>query len=191
LDSELLAKCRRGDAEAIETLVNEHQAGVYRLCLSILDDADDAQDATQESFVAALKALAGFRGDAAFNTWLFSIAINTCRALLRQRQRRARLHEQLVDPSMPDKESKQSPERSLIEHERSQALWGAISRLDEKHRLTIVLRYYHDLSTQQIAEVLGINVGTVHSRLSAARSQLTGELKRANLGFSQEQEGQP
>jgi RNA polymerase sigma-70 factor (ECF subfamily) len=65
-----------------------------------------------------------------------------------------------------------------MENEQTRTLWQAIERLDEKHRLPIVLRYYHELSTQEIAEVLGINLGTVHSRLSIARQQLNGDLKR-------------
>ena len=66
----------------------------------------------------------------------------------------------------------------MVEAERSEALWRAINSLDEKHRLPIVLRYYHELSTQEIADVLNVNVGTIHSRLSNARARLNGELKR-------------
>ncbi len=182
MDSETLAQCRSGNSQAIETLVNEYQARVYRWCLSILDDPDDAQDATQESFIAALKGLAGYRGDSALQTWLFSIALNTCRGRLRKIKRRQTLNETLKDPAVMDDQSQPSPERRTVEAERNQVIWQAISRLDEKHRLPIILRYYQELSTQEIAEVLNINVGTVHSRLSIARQRLGGELKRAKLG---------
>lgn len=161
--------------------MNEHQARVFRLCVSILDDADDAQDAVQESFIAALKALPGYRGDASFHTWLFAIAINTCRAQLRQRKRRSNLQDNLMDPAVQEPEGKQSPERRVMQSQHTEAIWRAVNGLDEKHRLPIILRYYHDLSTQEIANTLGINVGTVHSRLSNARTRLTGELKRANV----------
>ncbi|MEX1248699.1 MAG: RNA polymerase sigma factor [Anaerolineales bacterium] len=181
MDSELLAKCRAGDPQAIETLVNEYQGKVFRLCLSILDSQEDAQDAAQETFIAALKALQGYRGEAALQTWLFSIAINTCRGQLRQLKRKTRLQENLIDPAMTEDQSRQTPERQVMEAQRTQAIWRAISGLDEKHRLPIVLRYYHELSTQEIADVLGLNIGTVHSRLSNARTRLTGELKRANI----------
>lgn len=181
MDLELLSRVRAGDPQAIEALVNDHQARVFRLCVSILDDADDAQDAVQESFIAALKALPGYRGDASFHTWLFSIAINTCRAQLRQRKRRSNLQDNLMDPAVRESEGKLSPERRVMEAQHTEAIWRAINTLDEKHRLPIVLRYYHNLSTQEIADTLGINVGTVHSRLSNARTRLTGELKRANI----------
>lgn len=158
--------------------MHEHQAKIYRLCLSMLDDAAEAEDATQESFIAALKALKGYRGDSAFQTWLISIALNVCRSSLRQRKRRTQLGATLSDPSVAS-ESTPTPEQQAMRSEGSQALWVAINKLDEKHRLPIFLRYFHELSTAEIAKVLGINQGTVHSRLSNARSQLAGDLKRA------------
>lgn len=181
MESELLSRCRAGDPQAIEELVNAHQARVFRLCVSILDNADDAQDAVQESFIAALKALPGYRGEASFHTWLFSIAINTCRAQLRQRKRRSNLQDNLMDPAVRESEGKQSPERRVMQSQHTEAIWRAVNSLDEKHRLPIILRYYHDLSTQEIADTLGVNVGTVHSRLSNARTRLSGDLKRANI----------
>jgi RNA polymerase sigma-70 factor (ECF subfamily) len=178
LDPQILARSQQGDPGAIEALVHAHKDRVFRFCLSILDDADEAEDATQESFIAALKALKSYRGDSAFQTWLFSIALNTCRGALRQRKRRANLAAaSAVDPALGPAAGS-NPEREAMENEQTRTLWQAIERLDEKHRLPIVLRYYHELSTQEIAEVLGINVGTVHSRLSIARQQLNGDLKR-------------
>lgn len=178
MDTELLAKCRTGDPQAIETLVYEHQARVYRLCLSILEDAADAQDAAQESFIAALKSLNSYRGDSAFNTWLYAITLNTCRSTLRKRKRRQTLDASLAEFTVTDNRVKHNPERAMLETERSEALWQAINKLDEKHRLPIILRYYHELSTEEISEVLAVNVGTIHSRLSNARSRLSGDLKR-------------
>lgn len=178
MDNQLLAQCRSGDPQAIEALVHQHQAKLYRLCLSVLDDPVDAEDATQESFIAALKALNNYRGDSAFQTWLFSIAINTCRSQLRQRKRRSALNTSLADPSITHGSPKHSPEQQAIENEQSVSMWKAIAQLDEKHRLPIILRYYHELSTQEIADVLKVDLGTIHSRLSIARTRLGGELKR-------------
>jgi RNA polymerase sigma-70 factor (ECF subfamily) len=178
LDPQILARSQQGDPAAIEELVHEHKDRVFRFCLSILDDAADAEDAAQESFIAALKALKSYRGESAFQTWLFSIALNTCRGALRQRKRRANLATaSAADPALGS-HAGNNPERAAMENEQTRTLWQAIERLDEKHRLPIVLRYYHELSTQEIAEVLGINLGTVHSRLSIARQQLNGDLKR-------------
>lgn len=178
MDSELLAKCRTGDPKAIEALVHEHQARIYRLCLSILEDPADAEDAAQESFIAALRSLKSYRGDSAFHTWLYAITLNTCRSTLRQRKRRQVLDASLIESSVTASTGKNNPEKQMLETERSEALWQAIHKLDEKHRLPIILRYYHELSTQEIAETLGVNLGTVHSRLSNARNRLSGELKR-------------
>lgn len=163
--------------------MHEHQAAVYRLCLSVLHDPGDAEDATQESFIAAINALDKYRGDSQFRTWLFAIALNTSRAYLRQRGRRSRLQSTLVEHVESSRDTAHSPERQVMQQESSQALWQAINQLDEKHRLPIILRYYHDLSTQEIAEVLHVNVGTIHSRLSNARTRLGGELQR--MGGSQ------
>jgi RNA polymerase sigma-70 factor (ECF subfamily) len=147
----------------------------------MLDDAADAEDATQESFIAAIKALKSYRGDSAFQTWLISIALNVCRSSLRQRKRRTRLGDTLTDPSVASDDAP-TPEMHAMKSESSQAVWLALNKLDEKHRLPIYLRYYHELSTAEIAKVLGINQGTVHSRLSIARTQLAGDLKRAQSG---------
>lgn len=182
MNSDLIARCRAGDPLALETLVHEHQATVYRLCLSVLHDPGDADDATQESFIAAINALDKYRGDSQFRTWLFAIALNTSRAYLRQRGRRSRLQSTLIENVDPSTETAHGPERKMIQLESSQALWQAINRLDEKHRLPIILRYYHELSTQEIAEVLKVNVGTIHSRLSNARTRLGGELQRMQSG---------
>ncbi|QYK49959.1 MAG: RNA polymerase sigma factor [Anaerolineales bacterium] len=179
MDAQTLARCKAGDPQAIESLVLEHKDRLFRFCLSILDDPADAEDATQESFIAALKALKNYRQESSFQTWLFSIALNTCRGQLRQRTRRARLAA-ASQPLHRQQAESSNPERAAIAHEHSHAMWQAISRLDEKHRLPVILRYYHELSTQEIAEVLGINLGTVHSRLSIARQHLGAELRQAN-----------
>ena len=168
---ELVAQCRAGDALAIETLVRDYRQPVYRLALSILDDPAEADEAAQDSFVAALRALDTFRGEAAFTTWLYAITINVCRARLRRRRTQTRLKAALravlrLRSNMPD------PEAAALREESDARVWQAVSALDEKHRLPVILRYYHDLSIAEIARTLKINEGTVHSRLHAARERL-------------------
>jgi RNA polymerase sigma-70 factor (ECF subfamily) len=183
LEAELIARCRQGDPQAIEELVRENQASIYRLCLSVLNDADEAEDAVQESLIAALSALDKYRGDSAFSTWLYTIALNTSRGMLRKRKRRTVLKETLTENPMTDEIDRKTPERSVLEDERSRLLWAAIDELDEKHRLPIILRYFHEMPTEEIAEVLEISVGTVHSRLHNARSRLNGDLQRIQQGL--------
>jgi RNA polymerase sigma-70 factor (ECF subfamily) len=187
MDKLLLESCLRGDPQAIEMLVRDHQGAIFRLCLSILDDAKDAEDATQETFISAVNALHSFRGDAVFNTWLYAIAVNTCRRQLKRRgrQREVRSALQLEQPiSMP---VPSNPEQTLVEREVADALLEAVAELDEKHRIPIVLRYFHDLSVTEIARILEINEGTAHSRLSNARGRLHGLMKARESLFKKKE----
>jgi RNA polymerase sigma-70 factor (ECF subfamily) len=174
MDSQWLRQCREGDPLAIERLVHAHQADVYRLALSILDDPDEAEDAAQEVFVSALRSLDSFRGDASLKTWLFSITINLCRSRYRRDQSRGRLRQILQSLFRSDQTG---PESEAIQHEADSALWQAVRALDEKHRIPVILRYYHDLPIDEIAEMLGVPIGTVHSRLNHARERLRTQLK--------------
>lgn len=159
----------------IETLVQDYRAYIHRLCLSILNDADEAEDVTQETFVAALMGMAQFRGDAHIRTWLASIAINLCRDFLRKRKSRQTLHTvlqtlHLLTPSP-------QPEDTCLQNETQSQLWEAVNRLDEKHRLPVILHYAHNLPTAEIAQILNLTEGTVYSRLHYARKQLLSGLK--------------
>ena len=174
MDSRWLEQCREGDSLAIERLVHTYQQGVYRLAISILDDADDADDATQEVFVAALRALDSFRGDSSIKTWLFRIAVNVCRSRLQRAQSRGRLRQVLQSLFL---QNQAHPESDAMQRESDSALWRAVHALDDKHRIPVILRYYHEMSVAEIAETLGVPVGTIHSRLNHARERLRTMLK--------------
>lgn len=168
-----------GDSSAVESFVHTYQQDLYSLALSILDDSNEADDATQESFLAALHALDSFHGASSLKTWLFSITVNICRTRLQKQRRRERLRKILggiLQAAHPP-----SVEESTIELESGEALWRLIHQMDEKHRIPIVLRYYHDLSIAEIASILQVPEGTVHSRLNTARRQLHNVLKEGNL----------
>ncbi len=174
MDSRWLEQCREGDSLAIERLVQTYQQDVCRLALSILEDADDADDATQEVFVAALRALDSFRGESSLKTWLFSITVNVCRNRLQRAQSRGRLRQVLQSLFL---QNQAHPESDAIQRESDSALWRAVHALGEKHRIPVILRYYHDLPVAEIAEMLGMPVGTIHSRLNHARDKLRTLLK--------------
>lgn len=180
-----LERCRAGDPGAIEALVSTHRPALYRLALSILDDAAEADEATQETFLAALRALPGYRGDAAFNTWLYRIGVKVCRGRLRRGRAWQRLKEALQAALRLHGEAGDDPEIAAARRERQAAVWRAVQALGEKHRLPVILRYYHGLSVAEIAQVLGVNEGTVHSRLSIARDRLRLALK-GELALDQE-----
>ena len=179
MDYQWLELCKVGDSTAIENFVQTYQQDVYHLALSILDDSGEADDATQESLLAALRALDSFQGSANLKTWLFSITVNICRTRL-QRQKRSEHLRQILGGILRA-QSNPSVEENAIKNESDAALWHAIHRMDEKRRIPIVLRYYHDLSVAEIAIILQIPEGTVHSRLNTARRQLRSVLKEGPL----------
>jgi len=181
MDYHLIERCRVGDSSAIEHFVQTYQQDIYRLALSILDDSAEAEDATQDSLVAALRSLDSFRGASSLTTWLYSITINICRTRLQGHRRRKGLIEILGGILQIHKPRQGNVEEHAIQDETEAGLWRAIHGMDEKHRIPIVLRYYHDLSVAEIAMILQIPEGTVHSRLNTARRQLHQVLKE---GFS-------
>jgi RNA polymerase sigma-70 factor (ECF subfamily) len=155
----------------IESLVTTHYAYVHRLAISILNDPDEAEDAAQETFIAANRSLSSFRGQSEVKTWLTSIAVNACRGRLRKakaRQGLARTMQSLHLARRPQI----STESLALQRESDRQLWQAVDDLDDKHRLVVILRYVHELSTAEIAAALEISQGTVHSRLFYARRQL-------------------
>lgn len=179
MDYRLIELCRVGDSSAIERFVHTYQGDVYRLAVSILDDPSEADDATQEALLAALRALDSFQGTSSLKTWLFSITVNVCRTRLQRRKRGEHLRQILG--GILRTQSVPTAEEHAIESESDEALWRSIQGMDEKHRIPVVLRYYHELSVAEIADILQIPEGTVHSRLNTARRQLHETLKEGRL----------
>lgn len=174
---QLLQLFHSDDAAAIEMFVRAHQQGVYRLALSVLDDSAEAEEAAQDSLVAAINALDTYRGDSAFTTWLYAITLNTCRGRLRKHRSRERLMETLRSIFRLGNETAPHPEEAAIRNEADAAVARAVASLDEKHRLPVILRYYNELPVSEIAKLLEISEGTVHSRLFTARERLRAMLK--------------
>ena len=173
---QLLQSCRAGDPAAIEQLVSAYRPAVFRLALSILDDAADADEAAQDTFVAALGALNRYRGEAAFTTWLYAIAVNVCRGRLRQRRSRQRLLGLLQRWLRHEPPAAPPPEAAVSQGQAHAALAAAVQALPEPQRLVVVLRYYHDLRLAEIAKILNVTERTVHNRLHAAHQALRGKL---------------
>ena len=155
-------------------LIDAYQHLVYRLAFSILNDAAEADEATQDAFVAALGALASYRGDSAFGTWLYAITLNVCRGRLRKRRARERLQQvvQAIFHYTADHDAALPPETTAIRNETDAAVRQAVQSLSEKERLPIILRYEQELPIAEIAQVLGVSERTVHTRLRAAHEQL-------------------
>lgn len=146
---------------------------VFRLCLGLTGNHADAEDATQETFLAILRGLSGFRGECRLSTWIYRIAIRTA---LRIRARKPRTEALETDP--PDE-----PGDPALDRERSRQIRGALARLTSDHRTVLALFSIDGLSHREIAETLGIPEGTVWSRLHLARKKLAAELKALGMEF--------
>ena len=175
--SSILALCMQGDQSAIESLVRTFEGSVFRLALSVVDDPMDASEIAQETFIAALRSLHSYRENTSFKAWLFTIAMNLSRSRLRKRKARERLRSLVAGFVRLEAQKLPSPEETLIQDEKERSVWQALSNLDEKHRLPVVLRYFHELPISEIAKILSVNEGTIHSRLHHARQRLQSELK--------------
>jgi len=182
-DAVLVRQCRRGDSAAMERLVLKYQNRIYNIVLRICANPDDAAELTQETFVKIIENLNTFEGRSSFYTWAFRIAVNltlnycqrNAKLVLRSldaeeeqhdRQARQVLKEFLSDESSPD------PAATAQNKELYEVALKALTKLDDAQRTVIVLRDIEGMSYTRIAEVLDVELGTVRSRLSRARSKL-------------------
>jgi RNA polymerase sigma-70 factor (ECF subfamily) len=165
-DREAIEASQRGDREAFDRLVERYQRDVYRLCYRYVNDHHDASDLAQESFLKAYRAIGRFRGDSAFSTWLYRIAVNTC---LNFRSARKLPSEPLLE-DVPDRG--RGVVARLEDEELSQQVREAVSRLPERQRATLILKVYHDLTHEEVAAILGSSVGTVKANLFHALGNL-------------------
>lgn len=168
----LIAACIQGDETAIAQLVQSHQLGVFRLALSVLNDPSEANEAAQDSFIAALRALKSYKEASSFKAWLYTITLNISRSRLRKRKTQERLKHTLTTIFHIRWQVAPGVEETVIHNEEDAALWKALGTLNEKHRTPLVLRYYHDFTIAEIAALMNIKEGTVHSRLSIGREKL-------------------
>jgi RNA polymerase sigma-70 factor (ECF subfamily) len=168
----LISRCLDGDPEVVEMLVRQYEAGVFRLALSIVGDAAEANEITQETFISALRSLSKYRQIKSFKAWLYTIALNHSRSYLRKQKSLARLRNMLTAIFQIETQQQVLPEEALIRNEKEAVLWKCLNQLDEKFRTVIVLRYIHELPIAEISEVLSVNEGTIHSRLFSAREKL-------------------
>jgi RNA polymerase sigma-70 factor (ECF subfamily) len=164
-DCSVVARCQEGEREAFEILLRRYRDRTFNLALSLLDSRDDAEDATQEAFTQAFGSIGSFRGQSQFWTWLYRIALNICL----HRKRRAKPCESLDDAKGDENDTGASDARDAVEAK--MMVESTLRTLPETLRVVLILREMHDLSYEEIASVLGIPIGTVRSRLSAARAQ--------------------
>ena len=182
IDQELVERVQRGDKKAFDLLVLKYQQKVANLVSRYIRDQSETLDVTQEAFIKAYRALPNFRGDSAFYTWLYRIAINTAKNFLVAQGRRppgsdvdAETAEQL-DVGVRLKEYA-TPEHHLLENELAETVRRAIDDLPEDLRTAITLRELEGLSYEEIAKTMECPVGTVRSRIFRARAAIDSKIE--------------
>ena len=169
----LVRRAQQGDADAFEQLVTPYEQKIYALCLRMMAHREDAQDAAQEAMLRLYRSMSSFRGDADFGTFVYRVTTNVCMDALRKQQVRAgESLDALYDEGFSPKDDTPGPEEALMQAEEKERLSQAIDQLSEEMRLPLVLREIHELSYEEVAQTLGIGMGTVKSRIYRAREKL-------------------
>lgn len=186
-DALLVARAREGDPRAFEMLVVKYQRRIERLISRMVRDSDLVHDIAQESFIRAWRALPGFRGESAFYTWLYRIAVNTAKKALMDMKRDPLVTESALAGADPDEDGGpkventlsdgETPDAVLASKEIAAAVNAAVEGLAEELRQAITLREIEGLSYEEIAEVMNCPIGTVRSRIFRAREAIAARLK--------------
>ena len=181
-ENEIIRSVLRGNVNDFEKLVTAYEKNVYNIALRMVGDPEDAADMTQETFIKAYRALSGFRGDSKFSSWLYRIASNVCLDFLRSRSRHPQVSLSTVDEDdratfeLPD--MRQNPEEQLMKKLGMEAVRRGLEQLPEQQRQILVLRELGGLSYAELAQTLGLEEGTVKSRIFRARKRLCALLLR-------------
>jgi len=188
-DEELVARSIGGDSDSFNELVHRWERPIYALAYRQLRREEDARDVCQETFLRAYRALHGFRGQAKFSSWLYRIALNLCRDWMR-RERRTPVVQAPEDVDLMDLAASREPseliEDRLERNDLSRAVERAMALLPEDQRTAIVLKEYHELTFQEIADLVGCPLSTVKTRLYQGLAVLRRELARTNPGVKRE-----
>lgn len=185
-DKQLVERVQRGDKRAFDLLVLKYQHKIVGLVSRYMRDQDEVQDVAQEAFIKAYRALPRFRGDSAFYTWLYRIAINTAKNHLVSRSRRP--PDTDVDVDMEEGMHQESlsdmvnPENSLATDQLEAVVYKAIDDLAEDLKVAVTLREFEGLSYEEIAEVMDCPVGTVRSRIFRAREAIEKKIAGIEKG---------
>lgn len=170
--AKLIDAARAGDRAALERLLEPETERLYAICLRMLGRPDQASDAAQDALVRVIRGLEGFDGRARFTTWTTRIAMNVCLTRLRDRQRRARLNPAVAYTRESARAMEPGAPGRVQGEEDARLVAGALADLSEEHRAVLVLRDIRGMDHDQIAEVLGLPLGTVKSRVFRARAAL-------------------
>ena len=164
----LVDACLAGRPGAFDLIVERHRRSVYHLCYRFVSNHEDASDLSQDTFLRAYRGLRNFRGQSTLATWLYRIGVNLC---LNRVSSKAPKNEPIEEQQFPDVRSESASDK-MLRDERGVKVRAAISQLPRKQRATLILRMYHEMSHQEIADVLGSSVGAVKANFFHALGNL-------------------
>jgi RNA polymerase sigma-70 factor (ECF subfamily) len=185
-EREFIERLKAGEADAFDVLVQRYSGDIYAMLCRMTEDAEEAADLTQETFMSSIKAIGSFRGESGLKTWLFRIAVNHARNRFRWWNRRQRNRSVSLDTSENAEDTPLSeriassdidPERAAIRSQREDAAIAELAKLPDIYREAIVLCDIEGMAYDEIAAALDINIGTVKSRLARGREELRKRLK--------------
>jgi RNA polymerase sigma-70 factor (ECF subfamily) len=185
VETQFIERLRARETAAFDRLVEERSGEIYSLLYRLTEDAEEARDLTQETFLRVFQSIDRFRGDAELKTWIYRIAVNQARNRWRSWRRRRR--DSTLSLDAPDSHDERplssrlqssaiNPEQETLAHERETVLRNAVRTLGRSYRETVILRDVEGLSYEEIAATLSISVGTVKSRLARGRLELRRKL---------------
>jgi RNA polymerase sigma factor (sigma-70 family) len=181
-EERLIEELKNGSEAALETLINKYQINIYNTCLGLIQNENDAEEITQDVFIKMYQKSSSFKGDAAFSTWLYKIAVNECLQKIRSNKAQKRfgkiwdifsnekIKEEVIDFIHPGVKTEKKEEAKM--------LLKAIKELPENQRVAITLKNIEGLSQQEIASVLEVSTSAVESLLSRAKQNLKKELEK-------------
>lgn len=185
-ESEWIHRAMQGDDNAFAMLVEVYQVPVYNLCYRMLGNPMEAEDAAQEAFLRAYKGINRYDPERRFATWLLSIASHHCIDRLRRRKYPIRSLDELL-PWQQKADDAPGPETALTQKENQEAVRKMLEQLGDHDRMVLILRYWYDLSYEEIAQSLSSSVSAVKSRLHRARRQLAEQwIKRTSIGVGKQ-----
>jgi RNA polymerase sigma-70 factor (ECF subfamily) len=186
-DEELVARAQGGDVESFNQLIVRWERPIYALAYRVIGKEEDARDVCQDAFLRAYRALPGFKGQAKFSSWLYRIALNLCRDWIR-RQRRAPVSQLPEDIDASELAAAAGPVESIEElvarRELSAIVEEAMSVLSEEQRTAIILKEYHGMTFQEIADMQGCPLSTVKTRLYQGLTVLRRHLEKSGVGLT-------
>lgn len=188
IETQLVEKSMDGDLDAFEELVLLFDKKIYNYCLRMTNNRSDAEDLAQEVFLKVYKNLKNFRKDSKFSTWIYRIAYNTCVDNYRKKRLKLLPLNKIIDEEQQEigiPSSDPLPEEQVISNEKYSLIKECIAQLKPRYKSAIILRDIHNYSYREIAEILGIPIGTVKSDISRARALLRKALESRLMEYGE------